>query len=337
MIIIMKNGATKKEISDVELKLESFGFKTHPIYGDMKTVIGAIGDKRRLSMNQLLMMSGVENIVPIMRPYKLAGRELQNERSIIKVKNTEIGGNNITIFAGPSMIENKDSYIEMAEKVKNAGATVLSGGAYQPRTSPYSFHGLEEEGLKIIKEAGDVTSLPVCTEVLDTRLVNTVANYADILMIGSGNMQNYQLLKEVGKIGKPILLKRGLSATIEEWLMAAEYIMSEGNDNVILCERGIRTFEPATKSTLDLSSIPVTKDLSHLPIIAAPSRASGVSKYVPSLSKAAIAAGADGIMIEVHPSPENALSGGERAISPDSFSSLINELKPIADAVGKIL
>lgn len=337
MIIIMRNNATKEDITAIEHRLADFGFKTHPIYGETKTVIGAVGDKRRLSMNQLLMMNGVENIVPIMKPYKLAGRELQKEQSVIAVGNTTIGGGNVTVIAGPCAVESEEQFTRIAENVKQAGATVLRGGAFKPRTSPYAFAGLEEEGLKIMRAAGDKTGLPICTEVLDPRDVDLVAAYADMLQIGARNMQNFRLLREVGKHNKPILLKRGLSSTIEEWLMAAEYIMSEGNEKVVLCERGIRTFEPSTRNTFDLSAIPVTKELSHLPIIADPSHAAGTYKYVASLSLGAVAAGADGLMIEVHNSPETAMSDGEQSLTPEHFDELMNNLKPIADAVGKTL
>lgn len=337
MIIIMKDHAGKSEIEAVEKQLADYGFKTHPIYGEIKTVIGAIGDKRRLSMNQLMMMPGVENIVPIMRPYKLAGRELQKEPSIIKVKGVEIGGKGLAVFAGPCAIESQEQFSYVAKRVKESGANILRGGAFKPRSSPYSFAGLEAEGLKIMRNAGDETGLPICTEVLDTRDVELVASYADIMQIGARNMQNFKLLREVGKCNKPILLKRGLSSTIEEWLMAAEYIMSEGNENVILCERGIRTFEPSTRNTFDLSAIPVTKELSHLPIIADPSHAAGTYKYVDALAKGAVAAGADGLMIEVHNCPEKAMSDGEQSLTPEHFDSLIKALRPIAESVGKEL
>ena len=337
MIIIMRNNATKADIEAMESRLADFGFQTHPIYGETKTVIGAIGDKRRLSMNQLLMMNGVENIVPIMKPYKLAGRELQKEQSVISVGNTTIGGEQLAVIAGPCAIESQEQFSCVASRVKEAGATILRGGAFKPRSSPYSFAGLEEEGLKIMRKASEETGLPICTEVLDPRDVDLVASYADMMQIGARNMQNFKLLREVGKHNKPILLKRGLSSTIEEWLMAAEYIMSEGNENVVLCERGIRTFEPSTRNTFDLSAIPVTKELSHLPIIADPSHAAGTYKYVNALSLGAVAAGTDGLMIEVHNSPETAMSDGEQSLTPEHFADLMSKLKPIADAVGKKL
>ena len=337
MIIIMRNDASVQEIAAVEQQLIDYGFQTHPIYGEKKTIIGAIGDKHRLSMNQMLMMAGVENVVPIMRPYKLAGKELQKDPSVIRVKGVEIGGNTLAVLAGPCVIESLEQFRSIAKSVQAAGANILRGGAFKPRSSPYSFAGLEAEGLKIMKKAGDETGMPICTEVLDPRDVELVAEYADIMQIGARNMQNFKLLREVGKYNKPILLKRGLSATIEEWLMAAEYIMSEGNEQVILCERGIRTFEPSTRNTFDLSAIPVAKELSHLPIIADPSHAAGNYKYVPALSKGAIAAGADGLMIEVHNCPQKAMSDGEQSITPEKFTEIMQALQPIAEAVGKKL
>ena len=337
MIIIMRPSASAQEIAAVEKKLEEYGFQTHPIYGEKKTVIGAIGDKDRLSMNQMLMMSGVENVVPIMRPYKLAGKELQKEPSVFRIKGVEIGGKTLAVFAGPCAIESQEQFSFVAKMVKSAGARILRGGAFKPRSSPYSFAGLEEDGLKIMKQASEETGMPICTEVLDTRDVDLVASYADIMQIGARNMQNFKLLREVGKHNKPILLKRGLANTIEEWLMAAEYILSEGNEQVILCERGIRTFEPSTRNTFDLSAVPVTKELSHLPIIADPSHAAGAQKYVGALAKGAVAAGADGLMIEVHNCPEKAMSDGEQSLTPTMFAELMTQLDPIAKAVGRSL
>ena len=312
MIIIMKESASAKEIESVEKLLAEFGFQTHPIQGEKKTVIGAIGDKRLLSMNQILTMDGVENVVPIMKPYKLASKELHKEPSVIEIGHgITVGGKQLAVFAGPC--------------------------AFKPRSSPYSFQGLEGDGLKIMYNSGQELNMPICTEVLDTRDVELVAKYADIMQIGARNMQNFKLLREVGKCDKPILLKRGLACTMEEWLMAAEYIMSEGNEKVILCERGIRTYETATRNTFDLSAIPVSKELSHLPIIADPSHATGTYKYVPAIAKGAIAAGADGLMIEVHNCPEKAASDGAQSLTPEKFDKLMKELDPIAKAVNKIL
>ena len=334
----MKDSASAKEIKDVEEILADFGFQTHPIYGEAKTVIGAIGDKRLLSMNQILTMDGVENVVPIMKPYKLASKELQKEPSVIDVgKGVTVGGKKLAVFAGPCAIESQEQFTFVSKCVKESGANILRGGAFKPRSSPYSFQGLEGEGLKIMYNSGKKLGMPICTEVLDPRDVELVASYADIMQIGARNMQNFKLLREVGKCNKPILLKRGLACTMEEWLMAAEYIMSEGNENVILCERGIRTYETATRNTFDVSAIPVAKELSHLPIIGDPSHATGTYKYVPAVAKAAVAAGADGLMIEVHNCPEKAASDGAQSLTPEKFDKLMKELDPIAKAVNREL
>lgn len=338
MIIIMKDGATEEEIKNVEHVLRDFGFKTHPIVGEAKSVIGAIGDKRQLSMNQITTLAGVESVVPIMRPYKLASKELKKTPSIIEVGHgVTVGGDQLAVFAGPCAIESQEQFTEVSRLCKEAGANILRGGAFKPRSSPYSFQGLAGDGLKIMYNSGHALGMPICTEVLDTRDVELVANFADIMQIGARNMQNFQLLKEVGKFNKPILLKRGLACTMEEWLMAAEYIMSEGNEQVILCERGIRTYETATRNTFDISAIPVAKELTHLPIIGDPSHASGTYKYVPAIAKGAIAAGADGLMIEVHNCPEKAASDGAQSLKPEKFAALMQELDPIAKAVGRKL
>ncbi len=335
MIIIMNSTATREQIDSVEKKLSELGFKTHPIVGEVKTIIGAIGDKRLLNIYSIATMPGVENLVPIMKPYKLASRELKQVPSIIKVGNIEIGGPEVIVMAGPCAIENEESFIDTAFKVKNAGAKILRGGAFKPRSSPYAFQGLEEDGLKIMSSARDITGLKIVTEVVDTRDVELVSAYADIIQIGARNMQNFKLLQEIGMLKKPVLLKRGLSATIEEWLMAAEYIIAAGNPDVILCERGIRTYETATRNTLDLSSIPVIKEVSHLPIIVDPSHATGTWKYVGALSKGAIATGADGLIIEVHSDPSSALCDGPQSLRPTNFEHLMKELRPVALAVGR--
>ncbi len=334
----MKDSASARDIAAVEKILEDYGFMTHPIHGEKKTVIGAIGDKRLLSMNQILMLSGVDNVVPIMKPYKLASKELQREQSVIDVGcGVKVGGKALAVFAGPCAIESQEQFSEIARSVKASGANILRGGAFKPRSSPYSFQGLASEGLEIMYNSGKECNMPICTEVVDTRDVELVAKYSDIIQIGARNMQNFQLLLEVGKCGKPILLKRGLASTMEEWLMAAEYIMSEGNENVILCERGIRTYETATRNTFDISAIPVSKELSHLPIIADPSHATGTYKYVAAVAKGAVAAGADGLMIEVHNCPEKAASDGPQSLKPEKFDALMKELDKIAVAVGRIL
>jgi len=337
MIVVMSSKATREQIENVEKKLTQMGFRTHPIFGEVKTVIGAIGDKRSLNTQLLLTMPGVETIVPIMKPYKLVGRELKQIPTIVEVGDVKFGSNEIVVIAGPCAIESEESLIDTAMKVKEAGAKILRGGAFKPRTSPYSFQGLEEEGLKIMAAAREATGLKIVTEVVDTRDVELVASYADIIQIGARNMQNFRLLKEVGMIEKPVLLKRGLSATIEEWLMAAEYIAAEGNNNIILCERGIRTFETATRNTIDMSAIPVVKELSHLPIIVDPSHGTGSWKYVSALSRGAVATGADGLIIEVHPDPSSALCDGPQSLRPEKFAQLMKELEPVAAAVGRKL
>ena len=333
MIIIMRPGATKDQIKQVEEKIISLGFKAHPIFGEIKTVIGAIGEKRLLDTPAITNMPGVEDIVPIMKPYKLACRELQQTKTIIQLDDITIGGPEIVIIAGPCAVESEQVFYATAHKVKEAGAKILRGGAFKPRTSPYSFQGLEEEGLKMLAIARQETGLKIVTEVIDTRDVELVAKYADILQIGARNMQNFRLLREAGASGKPVLLKRGLAATIEEWLMAAEYIISTGNSKIILCERGIRTFETATRNTIDISAIPVVKELSHLPIIVDPSHATGTWKYVDALSKAAVAAGADGLIIEVHNDPSHALCDGPQSLRPEKFTQLVEELKAVASAI----
>jgi 3-deoxy-7-phosphoheptulonate synthase len=337
MIIVMSQNATKQEIDNVEHKLNDLGFKTHPIFGEVKTVIGAIGDKRLLNTHSISSMPGVESLVPIMKPFKLAGKELKHNPTIVDVNGVKIGGNEVIVMAGPCAIESEDTFVETARKVKEAGAKIIRGGAFKPRSSPYSFQGLEEDGLKIMAKAREVTGLPIVTEVVDTRDVELVASYADIIQIGARNMQNFRLLQEVGMTSKPVLLKRGLAATVEEWLMAAEYIMAAGNQNIILCERGIRTYETSTRNTVDMSAIPVVKELSHLPVIIDPSHAAGTWKYVGALSKGAIATGADGLIIEVHLDPPNALSDGPQSLRPAKFAQLMKEFEPVAKAVGRTM
>ena len=331
----MRPGATKEEIKNVTERLQKLGFKTHPIYGEVKTVIGAIGDKRILKTTGLATMPGVEALVPIMKPYKLAGRELKKDKTIIKVRDVVIGSKEIIVIAGPCSVESRDLFIESALAVKRAGAKILRGGAYKPRTSPYSFQGLEEEGLKILSEARDMTGLPFITEVMDTRDVELIVDYSDIIQIGARNMQNYRLLKEVGEARKPVMLKRGFAYTIEEWLMAAEYIMDAGNHDIILCERGIRTFETATRNTIDLSIIPIIHEISHLPIFIDPSHSTGLWRYVPELCKGAIAMNTDGLMVEVHTDPSNALSDGNQSLRPEKFQQMMNHLQPLAELAGR--
>lgn len=338
MIVVMKSYATKQEIENVEKRLTDLGFLTHPIYGEVKTVIGAVGDKSRVDPGSLSNLPGVEAIVPIMKPYKLVGRELKKEASIIDVGGgVKFGGEELVVIAGPCAIEGEEQIYQVAKSVKKSGAKILRGGAFKPRTSPYSFQGLEEDGLKILDQVKRDLDMLVITEVVDTRDVDLVSRYSDILQIGARNMQNFRLLSECGKTQKPVLLKRGLSSTIEEWLMAAEYIMSAGDSKVILCERGIRTFETATRNTMDINAVAVVKELSHLPIIADPSHGTGNWKYVGAAARAFVAAGADGLIVEVHNDPEHAASDGPQSLKPEVFDELMEVLKPIANAVGRKL
>ncbi|MEW6173095.1 MAG: 3-deoxy-7-phosphoheptulonate synthase [Bacillota bacterium] len=336
MIVVMQLGATPVEIKEVEERLKEMGFQTHPIYGVERTVIGAIGDKRDGYHEVILTFPGVERIVPILKPYKLVAREVRPETSKIKVGNVVVGGPEVVVMAGPCAVESEIQLLTAARLVKDNGGDILRGGAFKPRTSPYSFQGLEKEGLKLLAGAREVTGLPFVTEVIDTRDVELVACYADILQVGARNMQNFRLLKEVGETKRPVLLKRGLAATVEEWLMAAEYIAAAGNSKVILCERGIRTYDTALRNTLDVSAVPLVKELSHLPIIVDPSHATGNYRMVPPLARAAIAAGADGLMIEVHPDPARALCDGPQSLTPERFAALMVEIGRVAEAVGRV-
>lgn len=337
MIVVMNYGASKDEIKRVTDRLAKAGFQIHLSEGVERTIIGAIGDKAGLSELALEAMPGVDKLVPILQQFKLAGREFKRENTIVKVGGIEIGGEDLQVMAGPCAVEGREQLIEVAHEVKAAGATLLRGGAFKPRTSPYSFQGLEEEGLKILAAAREATGLPIVTEVVDPRTVELVASYADLLQIGARNMQNFFLLKEVAKCDKPVLLKRGPSATIEEWLMAAEYIMAGGNYNVILCERGIRTYETYTRNTLDLNAVPAVKHLSHLPVIVDPSHGTGKWKLVAPMARAAIAAGSDGLMIEVHCNPEEAMSDGPQSLTPENFRILMQEIRQIAPVMGRRL
>jgi len=337
MIIILKRQATERQIAHVIKRIESLGLKTHISRGVERTIVGVIGDVEVLRSQPLEAIPGVEKVVPVLAPYKLASREFNPIDTIVKVGNLEAGGKRIIIMAGPCAVESRSRLLEIAKAVKDSGARVLRGGAFKPRTSPYSFQGLGEEGLKYLAEAREATGLLVVTEVMDTQDVGVVAEYADIMQIGARNMQNFNLLKEVGKCKKPVLLKRGMSATIKELLMSAEYIMSRGNYNIILCERGIRTFEDATRNTIDISAVPLIEELSHLPIIVDPSHGTGKRSLVKPVSKAAIAAGADGLLIEVHTHPEEALSDGAQSLLPEDFRELMDEVSRVAEAVGREL
>jgi 3-deoxy-7-phosphoheptulonate synthase len=335
MIVVINPGVTEKEIQEVENRLEKFGFGVHRSKGENRTILGAIGAPKEEARDALQAMPCVEKVVIISQPFKFVSREFKKERTILQVGNVEIGGEKITLVAGPCAVEGESAFLESAQAVKEAGASILRGGAYKPRTSPYSFQGLEEEGLKIMAEARERTGLPFITEVLDQYSVEIVSRYADILQVGTRNMQNFRLLKELGQIDKPILLKRGMSATIEEWLMAAEYIVSSGNNRVILCERGIRTFEQYTRNTLDISAVPIAKELSHLPVFVDPSHGTGHWRWVPPMSLAAVAAGADGLLVEVHPRPLEAFSDGPQSLTPARFSQMLNQLERVAESVGR--
>lgn len=337
MIIVMKPDASKKEKEEAISRIKELGYKPHVIQGTTRDVIGAVGDERgKFILQSLESMDGVEKVVPILKPYKLASKEVKKEPSVIKISETvSIGGSRIVVMAGPCAVENEEQIIKVALAVKEAGADILRGGAFKPRTSPYTFQGMKKEGLKLLSKARKISGLPIVTEVVNPETAELVAEYSDILQIGTRNAQNYELLKKVGQLKKPVLLKRGMSMTIQELLMSAEYILSEGNRSVILCERGIRTFETKTRNTLDLSAIPVLKEDTHLPVIADPSHATGYSKYVPSMSYAAIAAGADGIMVEVHPDPDRAFSDGPQSLTPEKFAVMMDKLKAFTVAAGR--
>jgi 3-deoxy-7-phosphoheptulonate synthase len=335
MIVVMSHRASDSEIEAVLTRLEKIGFQIHLSRGVERTIIGAIGDRSTVGEISLEAMPGVEKVVPIIQPYKLASRTFQEHNTVVRVGNLEIGGDTIHVMAGPCAVESREQLMQAAQLVRDAGGTLLRGGAFKPRTSPYSFQGLEEEGLKLLAEAREATGLLIVTEVMDVRTVSMVAQYADILQIGARNMQNFFLLREVAKIDKPVVLKRGPSATVEEWLMAAEYIMSGGNYNVILCERGIRSFETYTRNTLDLTAVPVVKYLSHLPVIVDPSHAIGMWRFVSPMARAAIAAGADGLIVEMHPNPAEALCDGPQSLTPANFASMMEDLKNIANMMGR--
>ncbi|MDE2484825.1 MAG: 3-deoxy-7-phosphoheptulonate synthase [candidate division NC10 bacterium] len=337
MIVILKPHATEAEIALVVKKIESFGLAAHISKGTERTIIGAIGDERVLQEGPLEAFPFVEEVLPILKPYKLASREFKPEGSIVNVDGVLVGGRQVVVMAGPCAVESREGLLEIAQYVKAGGGHILRGGAYKPRTSPYTFQGLGEEGLAYLAEAKRATGLPIATELMDSRDADAVYQYADLIQIGARNMQNFKLLTEVGSRRKPVLLKRGSSSTVKELLLAAEYILSEGNYDVILCERGIRTFEDATRNTLDLSAVPLIKRLSHLPVVVDPSHGTGKWHLVPPMALAAVAAGADGIMVEIHPHPEDALSDGPQALLPSTFENLMNELNRVAQAVGRSL
>ncbi|MBZ0157615.1 MAG: 3-deoxy-7-phosphoheptulonate synthase [Alphaproteobacteria bacterium] len=337
-IIVLKPGSSEEALRHLLKKLESMGLKANVSQGTERTIIGVIGDTSKVTENEedaIRAMEGVENVVRIVKPYKLASRDFRKENTEISVRGTVIGGTKIQVIAGPCAVENRTIIMSIAEKVREGGATFLRGGAFKPRTSPYAFQGLGEEGLHYLADAREKTGLPIVTEIMDPRDLDVLMQYADIIQIGARNMQNFRLLLEVGSVNKPILLKRGLSATIKEWLMSAEYIMSRGNHNVLLCERGIRTFETATRNTLDLSAVPLLKQLTHLPVVVDPSHGVGKWDLVAPMAKAAVAAGADALIIEVHTNPEEAFSDGEQSLKPEFFAALMKDMRPIAQAVGR--
>jgi 3-deoxy-7-phosphoheptulonate synthase len=337
MIIVLKAGTAGREIAQVEEKIKSYGLTAHVSRGVERTIIGAIGDERKMQPEAFEGMECVEKVLRILKPYKIVSRDFQKEDTVVTVRGQRIGGGTVALFAGPCSVEGREMMLGIGEKVASSGASFLRGGAFKPRTSPYAFQGLGEEGLRCLAEAREATGLPVATELMDPRDIDLVGRYADVIQIGARNMQNFRLLTEVGRLDKPVILKRGMSATIVEWLMSAEYIASEGNRQIILCERGVRTFETATRNTFDVSAIPVLKSLSHLPVIADPSHATGKMSLVEPLAAAAIAAGADGVMVEVHHDPETALSDGPQSLRPEAFREMVGRLKGIAVAMGKKL
>lgn len=337
MVIVMAS-RKQEDIDYVVARIEELGYKAHLIVGTNRTVVAAVGDERgKFRLQSLESLPHVEKVVPILQPFKLAGRETHEEESRVRVGKASIGGGRFCVIAGPCSVETREQIVQTAHAVKQAGATMLRGGAFKPRTSPYSFQGLQEEGLHLLTEASEETGLPFVTEVMTVAQVELVASYADMLQIGARNMQNFSLLKEVGRTGKPVLLKRGMMSTINEFLMSAEYILSEGGRDVVLCERGIRTFETETRNTLDISAIPVLKKLSHLPVVVDPSHATGHWDLVIPMSKAAVAAGADGLIIEVHPKPEEAFSDGAQSLKPPRFLQLMQQIEPLVHLAGKTL
>lgn len=337
MIVVMKSGASMRDISAVVAKIEELGYHANISEGDERIIIGIIGDGHPIEREQLELMNGVERAVPVTTPFKLASREYHPHDTKFPIGEHMVGGPGLVIMAGPCSVESRAQIIEIAQAVKEAGAHILRGGAYKPRSSPYAFQGLGEKGLQYLAEAREVTGLPIITEVMEPELVPLVCQYADILQIGARNMQNYALLHAAGRSQHPVLLKRGMSSLMEEWLMCAEYILSHGNQRVMLCERGIRTFERYTRNTFDINAIAVAKHLSHLPVIADPSHGTGKWEYVAAVSRASVAAGADGLLLEVHQDPSAALSDGRQSLKPERFAALVRELKAVADAVGRAL
>jgi 3-deoxy-7-phosphoheptulonate synthase len=335
MIIVMQPHANAEQIANVVAQVEAGGYRVHLSRGEERTIIGVIGDDRPIDREQFEALDGVEKTVPILKPFKLASREMHPADTLVPLDGMKVGGPRLVVIAGPCSVESRSQILETALAVKEAGATALRGGAFKPRTSPYSFQGLGEEGLQYLAEARDMTGLPIVTEAMSEEQVALVARYADVIQIGARNMQNYPLLNTVGRSGRPVLLKRGMMSTIEELLMSAEYLLAQGNSRVMLCERGIRTFEKYTRNTTDINAVPVLKQLTHLPVLLDPSHSTGKYDYVIAVAKAAIAAGADGLLVEVHPRPEKALSDGAQSLRPEKFAQLVREVRRIAEAVDR--
>jgi len=337
MIVVMKTGATEEQIAGVRKAIKELGFKDHPILGEERSVVAVLGHVYPELVDELGVLDGVDSVVRISKPFKLASREVNPFNTVIRVGDVSIGDGNVVVMGGPCSVDTEENVMTTARAVRDAGGHILRGGAFKPRSSPYAFRGHGEKGLQMLAAARDETGLPIVTEVMDARDVGLVAKYADIMQVGARNMQNFTLLDEVGKVARPVLLKRGLSGTIEEWLLAAEYILSHGNRDVILCERGIRTYETATRNTFDVSAIPLVKRLSHLPIIGDPSHATGAWYLVEPVGLAAIAAGADGLIVEVHPEPDHALSDGAQSLTPENFTKLVDKTRTLAQALGRDL
>ena len=337
MIIVLRPRSTPAQVDHILERIQELGLRSHVSRGELRTIIGVIGDESKLQAEPLSALPGVEQVLPILKPFKLASREFHAEDSVVKVGSVRIGGGNLGMVAGPCAVESAEILDSIAREVKAAGANILRGGAFKPRTSPYSFQGLGEEGLKILRDVGDKHGMPVVTEVMDPRQLDIVSRYADMVQVGARNMQNFDLLREVGQTDRPVLLKRGMSATVRDLLMSAEYILAEGNHQVVLCERGVRSFEDSTRNMLDMSAVPNVKGQSHLPIIVDPSHATGRPDLIPAMARAAVAAGADGVHVEVHSCPEKALSDGPQALLPRQFSDLMEELRRLAEVVGKTI
>lgn len=337
MVVVVEKNASEKDIENIIKKLNEFGFDVHRSTGVNQTVLGAIGVKPEFDIRQVQVLPGVADVYRITEPYKLASRTFKRDDTVLDVQGVKIGGKEVIVLAGPCAVESEKQIFTVAKQVKDVGAKILRGGAFKPRTSPYSFQGLGDGGLRLLRSAADEFGLVVITEVMDRSQIEIVEQYADILQVGARNMQNFTFLKDLGKVSKPVMLKRGMAATIEEWLMSAEYILSGGNHRVILCERGIRTFETATRNTLDISAIPAIHKRSHLPIIADPSHGTGIRDKVIPMARAAVAAGADGIMVEVHNDPDNALSDGAQSLYPEQFAQLMKEIRLIAEAIGRFI